>query len=68
MREDYTGPVGFATESAERRRNWIGRILTAALLIFIVWLAWTRVINAPDDPTFQRPTGQQSTLPGSPLG
>jgi hypothetical protein len=63
MREDYTTPVGFASEPSERRKSWKARIVTAALLVFIVWLAWTKVINPPDDQGIRPPT-QQSELPG----
>ena len=64
MREEYSGPVGFASEPSERRRNGIARIITAGLLIFILWLAWTKVINPPQDPTFRQPTSERSTIPG----
>jgi hypothetical protein len=49
MREEYLPPAGFAKEPAEERRRWIGRILLAGLLLFIVWLALTRVISPPED-------------------
>ncbi|HVL88702.1 MAG TPA: hypothetical protein VM841_00560 [Actinomycetota bacterium] len=61
MREEYNGPVGFASEPAERRKSWIGRIITAGLLLFIIWLAVTRVISTPTDPTFQSPGGGEPT-------
>jgi len=64
MREEYNGPVGFASEPSERRKNWIARIITAGLLLFIAWLAITRVLSPPTDPTFRPPPGQSSSLPG----
>ena len=64
MREEYNPPVGFASEPAERRKHWIARIITGILLIFIVWLAVTRVFTSPTDPTFQNPAGQETPLPG----
>jgi hypothetical protein len=63
MREEYLPPPGFAKEPAEERRRWIGRILLAALLVFIGWLALERVINPPEDspgPTQQ----EEPILPG----
>lgn len=46
-REEYVAPVGFGVEPREEIRRWIGRLLTLAFVGFIVWLAWTRVINPP---------------------
>lgn len=64
MREDYTSPVGFASEPAERRKHWVARIFTGLLLIFIVWLAVTRVFTSPTDPSFRGPDPVESSLPG----
>jgi hypothetical protein len=63
MREEYLPPPGFAKEPAEERRRWIGRFFLLALLIFIGWLAITRVISPPEDS--QLPTQQEEPiLPG----
>ena len=64
MREEYLSPVGFAKEPAEERRRWIGRILLAALLFFIVWLLFQRVINPPEDPRLPVPQQEEPILPG----
>lgn len=64
MREEYVPPVGFASEPAERRKHWIARAVTAALLVFVAWLAVTRVFNAPTDPTFNPNPVESSPLPG----
>lgn len=63
MREEYINPVGFASEPSERRKFWLGRAITAALLIFIAWLAWTKVINPADNQGIT-PNPQESSLPG----
>ena len=63
MREEYLPPVGFAKEPAEERRRWIGRVLLAALLVFIGWLAFERVINPPEEGNPRVPV-EQPILPG----
>lgn len=64
MREEYTSPVGFASEPAEQRKHWVARIITALLLVFIVWLAVTKVFTSPTDPSFRNPAPVESSLPG----
>ena len=49
MREEYVSPVGFAKEPSEERRRWIGRIFLIALVLFLAWLGWTRIINPPEE-------------------
>lgn len=63
MREQYFGPVGFAKEPAEERRRWIGRILLAALIVFIGWLLVNRVLNPPEEGNPRVPI-EQPILPG----
>lgn len=58
--EDYTPPVGFAREPSEERRRWLGRVFTAVFIVFIVWLAWTRVFNPEDNPQIPIPRQQQN--------
>ena len=62
MREEYVSPVGSAKEPSEERRRWIGRIFLIVLVLFLVWLAWTRIINPPEE-TNPR-IGTEQELPG----
>lgn len=62
-REDYTPPVGFAREPSEERRRWFGRLFTLIVVVFIVWLAWTRVFSPPEDNPRIPSISEQSELP-----
>ncbi len=64
MREEYFGPVGFAKEPAEERKRWVGRIFTLALIVFLLWMFFTKVVRPPtDNPGLNTPPVQE-TLPG----
>jgi hypothetical protein len=49
MREEYVSPVGFAAEPEERRRHWILRIATIALVIAIGYIFVTHVWHVQDN-------------------
>lgn len=43
--EDYTTPVGFASEPAAERKRWIGRIVLVLFVLALGWMLFNRVIN-----------------------
>lgn len=49
MREEYVSPVGFATEPAEERRRWIGRIFLALLIAGLLWIVAFRIISPQEE-------------------
>jgi hypothetical protein len=61
--ERYISPVGFAREPALERRRWIGRIVLAIFVVFIVWLLYNKVLN-PSDTSPSVPSSSQGPLPG----
>jgi hypothetical protein len=49
MREEHVSPVGFAKEPSEERRRWIGRIFLVALIAFLGWIVWARILNPVEE-------------------
>ena len=60
-REDYIPPVDFASEPADLRRRWIGRIILVLFVIGLLLMLWFKVLNpsdtsqVPNDPLLPGP-------------